>query len=102
MIPPKKGGTPPATSAPAPTSAASQLDPTAIVTLLRSLGLSEELLSQVRAAFPPPPAQNPKKEQKLLQLRGQIDAAKKHVDRLERSVNSSSFATAGVYGKQRR
>ena len=86
VIPPKKGGTPPATSAPSPTSAASQLDPTAIVTLLRSLGLTEELLSQVRAAFPPPPAQNPKKEQKLLQLRGQIDAAKKHVDRLERSV----------------
>ena len=71
---------------PLPVSAASQLDPTAIVTLLRSLGLSEELLSQVRAAFPPPPAQNPKKEQRLLQLRGQIDSAKKHVDRLELSV----------------
>ena len=86
VIPPKRGGTPPVTSAPSPASAASQLDPTAIVTLLRSLGLTEELLSQVRAPFPPPPAQNPKKEQKLLQLRGQIDSAKKHVDRLERSV----------------
>ena len=86
VVPPKKSGTPPAASAPTAPSAASQLDPTAIVTLLRSLGLSEELLSQVRAAFPPPPAQNPKKEQKLLQLRGQIDAAKKHVERLERSV----------------
>ena len=85
VIPPKKGGTPPVTSAPSPVSGASQLDPAAIVTLLRSLGLTEGLLSQVRAAFPPPPAQNPKKEQKLLQLRGQIDSAKKHVDRLERS-----------------
>ena len=57
-----------------------QLDPTAIVTLRRSLGLSEglseDLLSQVRAAFPPPPAQSQKKEQRLLQLRGQIDLAK--------------------------
>ena len=86
VIPPKRGGTPPAASAPSPVSTASQLDPTAIVTLLRSLGLTEDLLSQVRAAFPPPPAQNPKKEQRLLQLRGQIDSAKKHVDRLDRSV----------------
>ena len=78
--------TPPATSAPSPVTAASQLDPTAIVTLLRSLGLTEDLLPQVRAAFPPPPAHSQKKEQRLLQLRGQIDSAKKHVDRLDRSV----------------
>ena len=52
-----------------------QLDPTAIVTLLRSLGLSEDLLTQVRAAFPLPPAQSQKIEQRLLQLRGQIDSA---------------------------
>ena len=64
----------------------SHLDPTAIVTLLRSLGLSEDLLTQVRAAFPPPPAQSHKKEQRLLQLCGQIDSAKEHVERLERSV----------------
>ena len=86
VIHPKRGGTPPASSAPSPVTTASQLDPTAIVTLLRSPGLTEDLLSQVRAAFPPHPAQSRKKEQRLLQLRGQIDSAKKHVERLERSV----------------
>ena len=86
VITPKRGGTPPATSAPSPVTTASQLDPTAMVTLLRSLGLTEDLLSQVRAAFPPPLAQSQKKEPRLLQLRGQIDSAKKHVERLERSV----------------
>ena len=47
-------------------------DPTAIVTVVRSLGHSEELLAQVRAAFPPLPAQTQKKEQRLLQLRGHV------------------------------
>ena len=47
VILPKRGGTPPASSAPSPVTTASQLDPTAIVTLLRSLGLTEDLLSQV-------------------------------------------------------
>ena len=81
VIHPKRGGTLPASSAPSPVTTA----PTAIVTLLRSLGLTEDLFSQVRAAYPPP-AHSQKKEQRLLQLRGQIDSAKKHVERLERSV----------------
>ena len=75
-----------ASSAPSPVTPASQWDPTAIVTLIRSLGLTEDLLSQARGAFPLPPAQSQKKEKRLLQLRGQIDSAKKHVERLERSV----------------
>ena len=53
--------TPPASSAPSPAMSTPQLDPTAIVTLLRSLELSEDLLTQVRAAFPRPPAQSQKK-----------------------------------------
>ena len=46
------------------------------------LGLSEDLLAQVWAAFPPPPAQSQKKEQRLLQLRGQVDSAKARAERL--------------------
>ena len=86
VISQKRGGAPPVSSAPSPATTASQLDPTAIVKLLRSLGLSEDLLTQVSAAFPAPPAQSQKKEQRLLQLRRQIDSAKKHVERLETSV----------------
>ena len=57
--------------------------------------LSQDLLAQVRVAFPPPPAQTQKKEQRLLQLRGQIDSAKARAERLERSVthHRSQLAT---------
>ena len=58
VVHPKRGGAPPASCAPSPATSTPQLDPTAIATLLRSLGLTEDLLTQVRAAFPPPPAQS--------------------------------------------
>ena len=99
VILPKRGGAPPASSAPSPATSTPQLDRTAIVTLLRSLGLSEDLLTQVRAALPPPQSQ--KREQRLLQLRGQIDSAKAHAERLERVCYSSSFAAANVYCEPR-
>ena len=57
-----------------------------LLRVLRSLGLSEDLSAVVRAAFPSVPAQTQKKEQRLLQLRGLIDSAKSHADRLERSL----------------
>ena len=83
VVLPKRGGAPPASPAPSPDTSANQLDPTSIVAVLRSLELSEDLLAQVRAAFPP-------------QLRGPTDSAKVSRRSVGEIRNSPSFATGYV------
>ena len=100
VIHPKRGGTPPASSAPSPATTASQLDPTAIVTLLRSLGAYGRSVVSSQGSFPASPCSiSEERACGCCSCVSRSDYCQKSCGTVGEICYSSSFAAANVSGE---
>ena len=86
---PRQEGPQPSPSADMPQHSSLKLDASTLLQLLQSMGLGQNLLTQVEAKLSPPPTKEPGPEKRLTTLKGKINMCQQQLVKLRKQCDSA-------------
>ena len=86
---PRPVGPQPSPAATMPQHSSFKLDASTLLQLLQSMGLGEDLLTQVQAKLSPPPKKEPSPEKRLTTLKGKIHMCQQQLVKLRKQCDSA-------------